>query len=168
MPTPPINVPPPLAPALLPPDGTDWNRVIPVRGTDGDTVRIRRQQLEWKLLNTCEIGDSLQLTEWKLRVVEDDEEELPGGLAARLVNLDTPELRSSDPVERERAKRAAMQVWAWVLAHADELRCITYDKAGGFDRMLVDLYVLSADGRTVEDSASQYMLRQGWDPYLGR
>lgn len=160
MPVPPINVPPPLPPTLLPLNGTDWNRVIPVRGTDGDTVRIRRQQLEWELLTTCEVGDTLRMTEWKLRVVEDDEEELPNGVAGRLVNLDTPE--RGEPGYKE----AAQTVWAWVLAHADDLRCITYDGGGGFDRILIDLYVLSADGRTVEDSASQYMLRQGWAPYL--
>lgn len=159
-PVPPINVPPPLPAALVPLHGTDWNRVTPVRSTDGDTVRILRSQLTWELVSTVEIGDHSRLTYWTLRVVEDDPEELAGGIAARLVNLDTPERGQPG------YKDASLQLWAWILAHGDELRCITYDGGGSFDRILVDLYVLAPDGRTVEDSASQFMLRQGWLPYI--
>lgn len=165
-PTAPATVPPPLPAELIPLNGTDWNKVTPVRDTDGDTVRIRRAQLTWSLADECEIGDSLVMQDWRLRFVTDDPEELPNGIAARLVTLDTPELHSKDPAERELAQLAAQQLWGWVTAHADRLRCITYDSGGGFDRILVDLYVLAADGRTVEDSASQYMLRQGWAPYV--
>lgn len=166
MATPPLYVPPPLPSELVPLDGTDWNHVDPVRGTDGDTVRIHRAQLTWTLDEECEIGDALRLEQWRLRVVRDDANELPGGLAGRLVTLDTPELHSKDPAERAEAKRAAAMVWGWVQEHRDRLRCITYDTGGGFDRLLVDLYVLAEDGLTVEDSASQFMLRNGWLPYV--
>lgn len=159
MATPPINVPPVLPAELLPLDGTDWNRVIPVRGTDGDTVRILRQQLEWTLLDECEVGDSLRLEEWKLRIVRDDSDELPDGLAGRLVNLDTPE--RGQPGYKE----AAVDVWGWLLANRDRLRCITYATGGGFDRLLIDLYVLADDGQTIEETASQWMLKRGWSPY---
>lgn len=165
MATPPINVPPVLPGELLPLDGTDWNVVAPVRTVDGDTVRVRRQQLTWTLLDECEIGDSLVLEEWRLRVVRDDETELPDGLAARLVNLDTPELRSKDPAERERAKLAAADLTLWFELHAGRVRCISYDEAGGFDRLLIDLYVLAEDG-TIEETASQWMLKRDWAPYV--
>lgn len=157
--TPPLNVPPVLPADLVPLDGADWNRVVAVRDVDGDTVRILRQQLSWELVETCELGDSLRLTDWKLRVTEDDPDELAGGIAARLVNLDTPE--RGQPGYKE----AGRDLWGWVERNCERLRCVTYDTAGGFDRILVDLYVLAADGRTVEDSASQHMLRNGWMPY---
>jgi len=160
MATPPINVPPVLPAELLPLGGTDWNRVIPVRGVDGDTVRIRREQLAWTLLEECELGDTLVLQEWKLRVVADDPLEVPRGLAARLVNLDTPE--RGEPGYAE----AGADLWAWLMEWAQQLRCVTYDTGGGFDRVLVDIYVLAADGRTVADSATQHMLREGWAPYV--
>ena len=159
-PVPPLNVPPTLPPNLLPLDGTDWNRVHAVRAVDGDTVRILRQQLSWDLRESCEIGDSLRMTHWELRVVEDDPEELAGGISARLVNLDTPE-RGQDGYDV-----AADDLWLWIERNCDRLRCITYDAGGGFDRVLIDLYVLAEDGRTVEDSASQHMLREGWSPYV--
>lgn len=162
MATPPISVPPVLPAELLPLDGTDWNRVVPVRGVDGDTVRLRRQQLSWTLFEECEIGDGTLLQEWKLRVIADDPEELPDGIAVRLVNLDTPE--RGEPGYRE----ASDEVWAWIMGRRDRLRCITYDAGGGFDRLLVDLYVLCPDGRTVEETASQWMLKRGWLPYVGR
>jgi hypothetical protein len=163
---PPAYVPPPLPPELVPLGGTDWNRVVPVKGVDGDTVRILREQLTWKLVDQCELGDTQRLEDWRLRRLHDDPVDLPRGLPGRLVHLDTPELSSKDPAERDQARAAAALAWAWVLAHADVLRCITYDTGGGFDRLLIDLYVLSPDGLTVEDSLSQYMLRQGWAPYL--
>jgi endonuclease YncB( thermonuclease family) len=164
--TPPAIVPPPLPAELLPLGGTDWNKVDPVRDTDGDTVRIRRAQITWELAEECEVGDSLIMQNWRLRFITDDPEELPNGLAARLVTLDTPELHSKDPAEREQAQLAAHQLWGWITEHAEKLRCITYDTGGGFDRILVDLYVLAEDGRTFADSASQFMLRQGWAPYV--
>lgn len=157
---PPAYVPPPLPDELIPLDGTDWNRILPVRSTDGDTVRILREQLTWRLVEECELGDTQRLEDWRLRRLRDDPVELPSGLAGRVVNLDTPE--RGQPRYRE----AGDQAWGWVLAHADRLRCITYDTGGGFDRILVDLYVLGPDGRTVQDSLSQYMLRQGWSPYV--
>lgn len=163
---PPTYVPPPLPEALIPLDGTDWNHVEVLRGVDGDTVRLLRAQLTWTLDEECEIGDTLRLTNWRLRVVQDDAAELPKGLAGRLVNLDTPELHSSDPDERRRAKVAAADLAAWVQSYRTQLRCITYDGGGGFDRLLVDLYVLADDGQTVLDSASQHMLRLGWLPYV--
>lgn len=163
---PPAYVPPPLPEALIPLDGTDWNRVVPVRDTDGDTVRIFREQLTWKMVDECAIGDSQRLEDWRLRRLRDDPVHLPSGVAGRLINLDTPELHSKVPAEREQARQAATQLWAWIVGQGDRLRCITYDSGGGFDRLLIDLYVLSADGTTVEDSASQFMLRQGWLPYV--
>lgn len=156
---PPLYVPPPLPPELVPLDGTDWNRCVPIRTVDGDTQRILRQQLTWTLVEECEIGDSLLLEEWKLRVVRDDETELDDGLAGRLVNLDTPE-RGQDGYLRARD-----DLWLWVQLHRDRLRCVTYDAGGGFDRLLVDLYVLAEDGVHVEDSATQHMLRCGWPIY---
>jgi hypothetical protein len=157
---PPAYVPPPLPAELIPLDGTDWNRVVPVRGVDGDTMRILREQLTWSLIEECELGDTQRLEDWRLRRLRDDPVELPDGLAGRVVNLDTPERGQAG------YKAAALQAWAWILSQGERLRCITYDTGGGFDRILIDLYVLSADGRTVEDSLSQFMLRQGWPAYV--
>ena len=175
-PVPPLYVPPPLPPELIPLDGTDWNRCIPMRSVDGDTERILRQQLTWTLDEECEIGDSLRLEEWRLRVVRDDETELDDGLAGRLVKLNTPEKGKRLPTREDGTPAlpdGRAGTWAearddllgWCAANAGRLRCITYDVAGGFDRLLVDLYVLAADGRSFEDSASQHMLRLGWPIY---
>ena len=138
----------------VPAGGTDWNRVAVARVVDGDTVRLHRQRATAELLHRDDLG-LLTVSEWRLRVVEDDDR--VAGVAARLVNLDTPE--RGQPGHRE----AADDLAAWCAEHAGVIRCVTYDTGGGFDRLLVDLYVMGAGGR---ESATEHMLRRGWAPYV--
>jgi endonuclease YncB( thermonuclease family) len=156
---------PPLTDDAIPFGGTDHNQAEVLRGVDGDTVRLHRRRTVAELESSDDLG-SLVYSNWRVRVAEDDVLDLPDGLAARLVNLDTPELRSKDPDERARAKVAAADLWAWCRHVGDRLRCITYDQGGGFDRLLVDLYWIGGDG--VAQSATEHMLSLGWSPYLGK
>ena len=161
----PLTVTPLLPEESLVAQGTDWNLCELVRAVDGDTARIRRAQLTWRRTRDDEVGDSLRCERWIVDVIRDDVEELPDGLAGRLVNLDTPE--RGEPGYRE----AAADLAAWCARAGHRLRCITYDQGGGFDRMLVDLYVIGEDGFAIAETASQWMLTQGnggagWPPYV--
>ena len=161
----PLTVTPLLPEDSLAAGGTDWNRCVVQRTVDGDTVRLLRFQYEWKRTQDREIAGALRAERWWVDVVRDDETELPGGLAGRLVNLDTPE--RGDPLY----KVAASELADWCERAGDRLRCITYDQGGGFDRLLVDLYVLAEDGVTIAETATQWMLTagrggEGWAPYV--
>lgn len=155
----------PLLPeGLLPLAGSDWNIVVPHRAVDGDTQRVWRTQVSWELAHERKAVYGTVTAEWLVQVVYDDPERLPDGVDCRLLNLDTPE-RGQTGYALARA-----EAWAWLIEHADRLRCITYDTGGGFDRLLTDLYVLGPDGR-IEQTLSDWMLRygnggKGWDPYV--
>jgi hypothetical protein len=144
--------------------GADWNLITPHRAVDGDTIRAWRTQVSWQLESEQRTPANSLTAKWIVRVVFDDPEELDDGEDLRLVNLDTPEKK-----EREPYRLATAEAWAWVTSHADRLRCITYP-GGGFDRLLVDLYVLGPDG-TIEETLTDWMLKfgnngRGWNPYV--
>lgn len=107
--------------------------------TDGDTVRAHL---------TREVG---VVNGWALTVHSTD----PKGVRLRLVILDTPERGQVGYSE------AKAHVLEWLQAHTGRLRCETY-QAGGFDRLLADIYVDGERGNTL----TQYMLQMGWDPYV--
>ncbi len=157
----PLTLAPLLPEESLSTGGADWNLCSIVRVVDGDTVRLYRSQLTWRRTVDEEVGGSLRRERWVVEVIRDDVDELPGGLAGRLVNLNTPERGKPGFAE------ATAELAGWCQRHAGRLRCITYDRGGGFDRLLTDVYVLAEDGATVADSASQHMLRAGWPPYVG-
>lgn len=157
-----LAVGPPLPDVPL--GGQDWNQAAVVREVDGDTVRLLRRRVTFRVAGEPDDQGQLVCTDYLVRVLEDDLAEFPGGIAGRLVTLDTPELHAKDPAERAAAKEAAADLTHWCEMNAGELRCITYDTGGGFDRLLVDLYVLEADGTRY--SASEWMLERGWPPYV--
>lgn len=150
---------PPLDDDAIPFGGTDWNQAAVARAVDGDTVRLHRRRVTAEQVSSDDVG-ALVCSDWRVRVVEDDVLELPGGIAARLVNLDTPE--RGQPGYRE----ATADLLEWCADHAGEVRCVTYDTGGGFDRLLVDLYVLADLYEGQRSSASEFMLRRGWAPYV--
>ena len=155
----------PLLTADLPGNGSDWNLVTPHRAVDGDTHRLWRTQVSWQLDSERQGLPGLLTARWAVRVVYDDPEELPDGESCRLINLDTPEKKEGLPY-----RLATAEAWAWITGHADQLRCISYDTGGGFDRLLVNLYVLGPDG-TIGDTLTDWMLKygnngRGWAPYV--
>jgi endonuclease YncB( thermonuclease family) len=164
LPPPWLAVAPPVPDDAIPLGGRDWNRVRVVRDTDGDTVRILRERITARLVEDEESGDHGRRQRWQVDVDMDDVEEVPGGLAGRLISLDTPELHSKDPDERAHAREAADDMTMFVRLNAGRLRCVTYDQGGGFDRLLIDLYVLDDDG--TRHTASEWMLGRGWLPYV--
>lgn len=119
----------------------DWScEVLSV--TDGDTIRVRLTRKD------------LMVPGWVQTTSTAGEH----GVALRLVTVDTPERGQAG---YQQAKAAL----AWWLAEAKMegggLRCTTYD-SGGWDRLLADVYTVSDRGNT----ASQFMLRNGWLPYV--
>lgn len=158
-----LAVTPPLPAESIPLGGQDWNQADVLRQVDGDTVRLRRRRVVVVSEERDDQGP-MTCTDYRVRVLEDDATDFLGGLAGRLTNLDTPELHSKDPAEREQARAAADDLWSWCVDHLDGLRCLSYDQGGGFDRLLVDLYVIGPDG--TRSSASEWMLRRGWLPYV--
>lgn len=155
----------PLLPdGVLPLRGSDWNIITPHRAVDGDTHRLWRTQVTWELAHERKAVYGTITAEWRVQVVYDDPAALPDGVDCRLLNLDTPEKGEVG------YKLATAEAWAWIVSHIDRLRCIGYDQGGGFDRVLVDLYVLGGDGR-IEETLSGWMLRygnngKGWAPYV--
>ncbi len=162
IPTLPPVVAPLLPEELLPVNGSDWNVCEPVRTTDGDTQRIIRAQVRWTLNTHSKVATGLIRESWSVEVIKDNKDHFPRGLAGRLINIDTPE-RGDDGYET-----ASRDLEQFCAIYRDRLRCVVYDTGGGFDRLLIDLYVLDADGKTILTSASQHMLRLGWQPYLDR
>lgn len=152
-----LAVAPPLSDDQVPLRGRDWNQAEVIREVDGDTARLLRRRVDAVLEETTDLGP-LVMRDWRVREVEDDVTDFPGGLPGRLVNLDTPE--SGQPGYRE----AAADLAHFCDMNAGDLRCITYDQGGGFDRLLIDLYVIEAGyGRY---TATEWMLERGWPPYL--
>lgn len=158
-----LAVTPPLPGSMIPAGGQDWNQAQVVRGVDGDTVRLLRRRVTATEVERDDQG-ALVCTDYRVRVLEDDVAEFPGGLAGRLINLDTPELHSKDLAERAQARLAADDLAAWCQLVGDRLRVVVYDTGGGFDRMLVDLYWIDAAGD--HHSATEHMLLGGWPPYV--
>lgn len=115
----------------------DWAVDAVVKVIDGDTVRLRLSFDE-------PIAMGLRHT-----VYTSD----PKGLSVRLVNLDTPERGQPGYVE------ARADVMTWLDDHV--VRCETYE-SGGFDRLLGDIYEIGNRGNTL----TQWMLQQGWDPWI--
>jgi endonuclease YncB( thermonuclease family) len=152
-----LAVAPPLPADLLPAGGTDWNQCAVARAVDGDTARVLRRRVTAKVAHHDDIG-GLLLQEWAVHIVEDDGDDLPGGLAGRLITLDTPE-RGQDGYALARA-----DLEAFVELAGGGLRCFTYDRGGGFDRLLIDLYYVRADG--TRHTATEWMLARGWKPYV--
>lgn len=113
---------------------------------DGDTIRANISRTE---ILTIVPG-------WvEIRTIENEDTEK--GTPLRLIILNTPEM-NRDPVN---AKIARDQLKAWLASYAGRLRVETYETAG-WDRLLADVYVEDDRGNT----ASQYMLQQGWLPYI--
>lgn len=121
--------------------GTDWH-VSWWSDVDGDTVRILRWRDE-------QIADGLRGRFY------DDPAWFPRGQSVRLINLDTPE-RGEDGWQQ-----ACDDLRAWLGAAGDALMVTTWGMAGGFDRLLGDFWVHDRN-----NTASQHMLRIGWDPYV--
>jgi hypothetical protein len=159
-----VSAGPPMPKGVVPLGGTDYNQAEVLRAVDGDSARLHRRRFTVEEVHSEDLG-ALISSEFRVRVWEDDVLELPDGAASRLVNLNTPELNSSDPAERERARKATADLAAFIDAAGDGLRCVTYDEGGGFDRLLVDLYVDVEGGRA---TATEWMLSLGWSPYLGK
>lgn len=84
---------------------------------------------------------------------------VPQSTLVRLVNLDTPE-RGEEGYARA---RGALAEW-FARDDGERWRDLLLDDYGsaGFDRILGDLYVDGERG----DTASQHMLRAGWEPWL--
>ena len=155
----------PLLDAQLPLNGSDWNLVIPHRAVDGDTHRLWRTQVTWELESERRAMRGTLTAKWQVQVIYDDPAKVPDGESCRLINLDTPEKKDTVPY-----RLATAEAWAWITGHADRLRCVSYYTGGGFDRLLVDLYVLGLDG-VIEETLTDWMLRhgnngQGWAPYV--
>lgn len=58
----------------------------------------------------------------------------------RLIGVDTPEMRSSDPVERQAAKAATKFVEEWFAARDDLIIRTKLDKRGKYGRVLGEIY----------------------------
>lgn len=113
---------------------------------DGDTVRANIYRTAAHRVAPGWVVESLYRNE--------DEEK---GISLRLIILNTPEM-NRDLVN---ARIARDQLRAWLSSYSGRLRVETYESAG-WDRLLADIYVDDDRGNT----ATQYMLQQGWDPYL--
>lgn len=135
--------------------GTDWEITQLVKVTDGDTIRAFRRRVLHD--ETVRAADGLAFRQ--LDEIHDDPAQLPIGVALRLVILNTPERGTHGYAEA----RADLAGWI-VTHHLHGLLCCETWPGGGFDRILADLY---CPGCGRNETASQAMLRLGWDPYQG-
>ncbi len=115
---------------------------------------------------TLPIGEGRTLTLTATGQLTDDPGEPTN---VRLLWLNTPELQSPDPTARTEARRARADLRTWVNAATlpIEDRPLLLDDYGLEDRggrTLGDLYWVDPDG--TRQSASRWMLNQGWPPYL--
>lgn len=135
-------------------------RVTSFHVTDGDTIRAHladesivaedhgRVRPGWDM--------SVEARFWTRR-------DLPGvlgkyGPPIRLVTLNTPEIGKAGHDE------AQAMLQGWLDSYQDEgLMAEVWPDGGAFGRYLGDVYVVGHR----ENTASQYMLRHGWLPYLG-
>lgn len=109
--------------------------------TDGDTIRA-------VIETDPELVSPARTMTTKTR-------DLIKGEPLRLINLQTPERGE----EGWREARAALSMW--LARYVGQLRVATYESAG-WDRLLGDVYVDGDRGNT----ATQYMLLNGWEPYV--
>lgn len=117
----------------------DWKLEV-ASVTDGDTIR---GHLSRELPVTNGWSQTLHTTN-------------PKGYPLRLVILNTPERGQPGYVE------ARADLARWLELRRGRLRVETYESAG-WDRLLADIY---GEGDR-SDTASQWMLLQGWASYLG-
>lgn len=155
----------PVATDTVWPAGDDW-AVNSYMQTDGDTVRAhmsaaRAPKEPWRL-GPYEVVPTSRYARTPLMVRT--RRDLPGvagrqGPSLRLITLQAPE--KEHPVEWNRAIED-LAVWLRETFYGPGIRAETWEDRGAFSRMLADLYAADDRGNT----ASQYMLRRGWLPYL--
>lgn len=125
----------------------DWSCSV-VSVTDGDTVRLHLRR-EVETVNPIS-NDFTVTTRMEVRSCS------PKGIPVRLVILNTPE--RGQPGYSD----ARLMLMDWLNRYVGRLRVQTYESAG-WDRLLGDVYVEGERGNT----ATQYMLLNGWEPYVG-
>lgn len=144
------------------PHGDDW-AVLGHSVTDGDTIRVADvERLEPDGEERRVVGLVVQSFE-RIRL---DPVVFPKGRAVRLVILNTPERGKLQPGGLPDGREGT-----WAEARADlaewlgrwkRLRVETWEEPGNFGRWLGDVYV---EGRR-DLTASEHMLRLGWNSYI--
>lgn len=143
--------------------GDDWKIEAHVT-TDGDTVRAFLSGIHMSTEPYTVDG----LLIFPSVAIHTDPDVWPNGRSLRLITLNTPEKGKQLPEPLPDGRKGT---WAegkadlatWLDQWGDGLRCETWTVEGDFGRLLADIYIAGHRNLT----ASQYMLKRGWPPYLG-
>jgi endonuclease YncB( thermonuclease family) len=122
--------------------------------TDGDTIRVFRS-MERHAREPVPLGDFIHE---ELERTRTNPATHPRGESVRLVTLDTPETGKPGWA----SARAELSVW--LEARRGRLMVDIYPKEpqGGMGRLLGDVWTVGDR----QDTATQFMLRRGWEPWV--